>query len=54
MLELDGENEGVVILETMAICKYLARVGPTGEGLLGGSSPLHQAKVEQSLCHTFA
>lgn len=40
--------EGVVVVETIAICKYLAKVGTTGSQLLG-STPLERAKVEQWL-----
>ena len=43
------ETEAGVITETIAICKYLARVGPeSAEGLMG-STPLEAARVEQML-----
>jgi len=40
------------ICETIAICKYLARVSPEGGNLLG-TTPLEQARVEQLLSYSF-
>ena len=45
LLECD---DGSTIGESLAICKYLARVGPDGAGLLGGSA-LERVQVEQWL-----
>ena len=44
--------EGAYISETIAICKYLARVGPDAAGLMG-SSALEQVKVEQTLSFAY-
>ena len=45
MLETE---EGATITEALAICKYLAKVGPNGAGLLG-STPMEKVRVEQWL-----
>jgi len=49
-LLVDGET---AVADTMAICKYLARVGPDGADLLGGSV-LEQTQVQQWLSLAFS
>ena len=46
-------DEGVTIAESLAICKYLAKVGPDGAGLMG-STAMEKVKVEQWLSFAFS
>ena len=50
MLETE---EGAAIADSLAICKYLANVGPNGAGLLG-STAMEKVKVTQWLSIAFS
>ena len=52
-LPLLETDEGVCIAESLAICKYLAKVGPDGAGLMG-STAMQKVKVEQWLSFAFS
>ena len=52
-LPLLETDEGVCIAESLAICKYLAKIGPDGAGLMGATA-MQKVKVEQWLSFAFS